>query len=176
MDDDRNDPERDDGASGDATQVESELERTRKLILERRNRFMAAALAGIGLTGGQACTRGPSACLSFAFEPAGAGGAGGTGSAGTTATQPCPGQPGRTPPCVCLSLPLAGTDVPPRWPIAGAGTAGTSGAGGQAGAGAGAGGNAGTRPIDVCPGNGGPPPCVCLSAPIDEDAGVENEP
>ena len=118
-DDDRNDAESEDGASGDAAQVESELERTRKLILERRNRFMAAALAGIGLTGGQACTRGPSACLSFAHESAGAGGAGGTGSAGTTATEPCPGRPGRTPPCVCLSAPFAGTDCPPVVPIAG---------------------------------------------------------
>ncbi len=161
-DDGRNDTEPEAGPTEEP--LETELERTRKLILERRNRFMAAALAGIGMAGGQACTR-ASVCLSFPAQ-AGSSGAGQTGggnggTGGSMPDGPCPGQPSkRQPPCVCLSLPMSGTVAPPLGgttapPIAGSGgTAGTAGAGGTAG----------TRPN------------VCLSPPIDEDAGTEFEP
>src|SRR5690348_6738394 len=100
---------------------ESELERTRKLILERRNRFMAAALAGLGMTAGaEACTR-ASVCLSLAAQQAGSGGHGAAG-AGVAGPGPdpnsCPGQPWKQPPCVCLSAPVAGSPWP-QYPMAG---------------------------------------------------------
>jgi hypothetical protein len=148
---------------------EAELERARKLILERRNRFMAAALAGLGMTAGNACTR-ASICLSMAAPQAGSDGQGSTAGAGAGAgsgagsggggrpgPETCPGQPWRQPPCVCLSAPVAGS-YPPiagQWAIAGAGAGGGGGGGGA--------------------GVAGRPPTPCLSAPIDEDAGVENE-
>jgi len=84
--------------------LEDEFERTRRLILERRNRFMAAALAGLGIaTGG--CAR-ASVCLEPPFEVSGDGGGG--GSAGAR-------------PSVCLS----GRGAPP--PVGGNGGGGTGG-------------------------------------------------
>ena len=168
---------------GDGKQesFEDELERTRKLILERRNRFMAAALAGIGMAAGQACTR-ASVCLSVLAPEAGT-----NGNAGTISQEPCPGRPGKVPPCVCLTAPFGGNIAPPQGgntttmhpPVAATGGGGNSGVGANGGAGgnSGAGGNggAGGTKVDQCP-RGGPPPCVCLTAPIDEDAGVEFEP
>jgi hypothetical protein len=128
------DDRRDDGGSDEQAAFEDELERTRKLILERRNRFMAAALAGLGMTGGNACTS-SSVCLSLAFDAgtagagnsggssgvggkSGAGGAGtgGAGTGGTAGARPnvclsgrgavdiCPD--GSPPPCVCLEAPV----------------------------------------------------------------------
>lgn len=149
--------------------LEDELERTLKLILERRNRFMAAALAGIGMAAsGAACTR-ATVCLSPLIPSGGAGGSG-----GTTANEPCPGRPGKQPPCVCLSIspvagqpgPYAGNIAQPVGgmvapPVAGmvatpnAGHAANGGSGGTSGA-------AGKRPS------------VCLSPPIDDnDAGTK---
>jgi hypothetical protein len=176
-DDDRNDAKSEDTATQAGEAPETELERARKLILERRNRFMAAALAGIGMASGSACMR-ASVCLSLI--PASGGGAGeigggsggagaaGGGSGGTGPNGPCPGQPWRSqPPCVCLTAPLAGsagpfagTIAPPAGGTIATPTAGRSGTGGTGGRG----GTAGTRPN------------VCLSPPIDQDAGTESEP
>lgn len=117
----------DEGGSEEQAAFEDELERTRKLILERRNRFMAAALAGLGMTGGNACTR-ASVCLDLPAEQAGRGGGGGGGNnstavagrggtggtGGRVAVPPsvclgalptCP--EGQLPPCVCLDAPIS---------------------------------------------------------------------
>ena len=88
--------------------VEDEVERTRRLILERRNRFMAAALAGLGMATGS-CAR-ASICLEPPFESSGNGGGGGT--AGT--------RPG-----ICLA---AGFGAP--LPVGGSGSGGTGGTSG----------------------------------------------
>lgn len=171
-DDSRNDAESDDAGAEAGESVETELERTRRLILERRNRFMAAALAGIGMAGGQACTR-SSVCLSApALAGTDAAGQTGGGSGGTTADGFCPGRPQQRPPCVCLSAPFGGTVAPP--PIGGTVAPPTGGTGGTGG----------TRP-NVClsapidagtGGSGGTRPSVCLEPPIDNDAGTEFEP
>ena len=123
------------------------------MILARRNRFVAAAIAGLGLSSthcgeshtAQDGTAGlpgsphagsrPNACLS---APAGYHSPGGIGAAGFVG----PGGTGA---------------------VAGTGGAGTSG---------GAGGAAGEEPticlsIDPECDDGRPPPCVCLSAPYD---------
>jgi hypothetical protein len=88
--------------------LEDEVERTRRLILERRNRFMAAALAGLGMASG-GCA--PSVCLSPPFEESGSGGGGSGGTAGIR-------------PSVCLSGRSA---PPPVGGVGGGGNGGTSG-------------------------------------------------
>ena len=172
-DDDRNDAKSEDTGTQAQEAPDAELERTRKLILERRNRFMAAALAGIGVACSAACSRTRSSvCLSFA---AGSGAIGEIGG-GTAINEPCPGQPWRTqPPCVCLSLPVVdagpvpfggaiglpngGTIAPPVAGTVATPTAGRPGNGGTGGAG----GAVVTPPMR---------PGVCLSPPRDEDAGT----
>lgn len=90
-------------------ELDDEIERTRRLILERRNRFMAAALAGIGMAAG-ACTR-ASVCLDVPVDTSGSGGGGGSGGSGGTRPSVClsgrgaidpVGGSGGTRPSVCL--------------------------------------------------------------------------
>src|SRR5262245_58603186 len=106
-DDGQNDAKPEDAATQVQEAAETELERARKLILERRNRFMAAALAGFGMASAPACM-GARVCLSLAAPSGGA-----AGSGGTTADEPCPGRPGKQPPCVCLSAPIGGAIAQP---------------------------------------------------------------
>jgi len=181
-----------------------EIERIRQLILQRRNRFIAAALAGIGAAA-EACdatgtpSTGPGAAVSAAGQPA-----------PKVPQVPLGGQSG---PRVCLTIvPLGGTRAngpaaggagsvaPPTSGAAAGAAAGSSGAfagaGGQAGTAAGAGGQGGSAgteagsggavgfagkpsvclsaPIDTCPQPGKTPPCVCLSPPYPGDAGTRN--
>ena len=148
-----------------------EIERTRQLILQRRNRFIAAALAGIGTAvGSTACSDThqrdsaligsagtkappiagkPSACLSILP----------TLDAGA---QPDAGPAPAGRPSVCLSTPA----IPPNPPLAGSTAAGSGGRAGNAGNA----GSAGNDDADAGPIK--PPPRVCLSAPFEpKDAG-----
>lgn len=124
--------------------AEDEVARARALILKRRNRFIAAAIAGLGATN-SACTE-PSVCLDMAVPASGEGG----------------GAAARTAPTPCLQMPLAG-----RGGAGGSGgsVAGKGGLGGMPSV-------CLSAPIDQCD-NGAPPPCVCLEPPIDQDAGTE---
>jgi len=155
----------DEQSEQDELREQTDADRARALILQRRNRFIVAAIAGLGAAqsacsdshgpddpaptnqqagqgnqAGQGGRAGPNVCLSIMIPVSGTGAAGVGGSAGSR-------------PNVCLSLPLGGTG--------GAGIGGTSGAG------------RGGTGIETCTGNQ-PPPCVCLSAPFDEDAGVDD--
>jgi hypothetical protein len=164
--------------------ADEELERVRALILQRRNRFIAAAMASIGATSDSAaCSR---VCLSLAMQasdsgagapPIGGGQAPAAGSGGSFAAAGS----GRA-----TAAAGSGWVIPVS--TAGSGGAcevGAAGAGGQgprAGS-AGSAGAAGSLPIEPCSTNQ-PPPRVCLSAyapPPDElvDAGLPdsgNEP
>jgi hypothetical protein len=142
----------------DAAQQE-ELERVRALILQRRNRFIAAALAGIGAAS-QACSESHGPPASSVLPPSAQDGTAGGG--------------GRIGPNVCLSAPVPGTGGYGGYTgVAGFGPAGAGGAAGSAGMPPPQ--VCLSQPIDEC-WNGQPPPCVCLEPPFvpDDDAGVDD--
>ena len=148
---------------------QDEAARARALILQRRNRFIAAAIAGLGATQ-SACSDSHGSDGQQVIDGGGSGGRGGEGAR----------------PSVCLSGQgaVGGTFEGGTGGVSGAGTGAVGGAGkggtGTGGAGtggAGTGGTAGSEPrvcLDIGPTcrPGQPPPCVCLTAPIDEDAGT----
>jgi hypothetical protein len=140
----------------DDADAQDELQRIRELILQRRNRFIAAALAGVGAAS-SACGdshRGP---MHPIVRPvAGASGSGGQPSVCLGLT---PGTAG-TSPRVCLSVAApADSGVVP--------IAGTSASGPVAGAAP----RVCLSAPYPCP-DGGTPPCAPVSEP--EDAGVED--
>lgn len=123
---------------------ESADARMRALILKRRNRFVAAAIAGLGLSV-NGCSE------SHTGEPTAAGQGAGMGQAGTL------------PPGICLSQ-LAGTPAAGAW-------GGVGGVGGNPPAGTGGmEPNVCLSPPECV--DGQPPPCVCLDLPWMPDAAV----
>jgi hypothetical protein len=139
---------------------QDEAARVRALILQRLNRFIAAAIAGLGAAQ-TACSDSHGAQNPTpSNQQAGHGGQA--------------GQAGR--PSVCLEVPEGGTGAA----AAGGSWPGRGGAGGAGGAGVvgGSGGSAGTKPqvcldVDPCWDNR-TPPCICLMFPVEDDAGIDD--